>query len=168
MKTLYQLTEDMQLLLDLMLDDEMDPQTLYDTLEGLVGQIEDKADGYGAVIRQIETETAALRAEEKRMAARRQKLEARAAYMKDRIKSVMDVMGVRKLDGNLFHWSIQKNGGKLPVVVDDVEKVPERYLVIHKDIDRTAIAEYLEHAAAAHVEVPWARFGERGESLRLK
>ena len=44
--TLYELTEQFQALQDMAYDPEVDEQTLKDTMEGLWGEIEDKADGY--------------------------------------------------------------------------------------------------------------------------
>ena len=49
-----------QTVADLMMDPECDPQTILDTLEGIEGEIEVKADGYGDVIRKMEFERAAL------------------------------------------------------------------------------------------------------------
>ena len=54
--TLYELTNELQELLALAEDPEMDPQMIADTLEGLEGEIELKAEGYGKVIAQMKSE----------------------------------------------------------------------------------------------------------------
>ena len=51
--TLYELTNDYAELLLMAEDPDTDPQAFADTLEGIEGAIEDKADGYAKVIRQI-------------------------------------------------------------------------------------------------------------------
>lgn len=44
MATLYELTEEYRQLLEMMEDDSVDPEVLQDTLEGVDGEIEAKAD----------------------------------------------------------------------------------------------------------------------------
>ena len=59
MSTLYELTQDYQALLEMMEDTE-DAQVVIDTLEGVEGEIEIKADGYAKVMRQLEGEVVML------------------------------------------------------------------------------------------------------------
>ena len=47
---LYELTEQFLALQELAYDPEVDEQTFQDTMEGLWGEIEDKADGYAKII----------------------------------------------------------------------------------------------------------------------
>ena len=49
--SLFDLVGQWQQVAELMMDPECDPQMILDTLEGISGEIEVKADGYGAVIR---------------------------------------------------------------------------------------------------------------------
>ena len=46
---------------DMMNDPAVDQQAIIDTLEGITGEIEIKADGYGTVIRSLEYEVSALK-----------------------------------------------------------------------------------------------------------
>ena len=74
---LYELTEQFLALQELVYDPEVDEQTFQDTMEGLWGEIEDKADGYAKIIMGMKADIEALRAEEGRLAARRKALENR-------------------------------------------------------------------------------------------
>ena len=49
-------------------DPEVDEQTFQDTMEGLWGEIEDKADGYAKIIMGMKADIEALKAEENRLA----------------------------------------------------------------------------------------------------
>ena len=47
---LYELTEQYEMLQEMMYDPEVDEQVLHDTLEAIWGEIEEKADGYAKII----------------------------------------------------------------------------------------------------------------------
>ena len=79
MSTLYELTEQYQQLLQLLEDPDEDPRVIADTMEGIEGELEDKADGYGRIIRQLEAESASLKAEEERLARKRKAADRQSA-----------------------------------------------------------------------------------------
>jgi len=70
--TLYELTGDYLSLLEMADDPETDPQAFADTLEGIDGALEDKAEGYAKVIKQLDSDVAGLKAEIERLQARKQ------------------------------------------------------------------------------------------------
>ena len=77
---------------ELMMDPECDPQTILDTLEGIEGEIEVKADGYGEVIRKMEFEQAALKGKKEyvkgildQITKMDKHLENQIGWMKDRL-----------------------------------------------------------------------------------
>ena len=63
MASLYQLTGDYLELLNMLEDEEIDEQVILDTLEGLDGEIEIKADNYAKLIRHIESNNDAINKE---------------------------------------------------------------------------------------------------------
>lgn len=75
--TLYELTSDYMELLTMLEDPDADEEVIADTLEGLAGDIEAKADGYARVMRQMDADAVAIKAEEERLANRRRSLENR-------------------------------------------------------------------------------------------
>lgn len=169
MATLYELTDEFQLVMDMMDDPDADPQEINDTLEAIAGDIEHKVDGYGACIRNLEGERSVVDAEVKRLTNRRQTLDNRIQRMKQAVTEAMNLIGKRKVDGNLFHFTIQANGGKRPIILDaDVNDIPANFVRITAVPDKDAIAEFLTAAEAEHIEVPWAHWGDRGESLRIR
>ena len=111
---LYELTEQFLALQELAYDPEVDEQTFQDTMEGLWGEIEDKADGYAKIIMGMKADIEALRAEEGRLAARRKALENRQQALKNNLEANMREMGKTKFKTALFSFNIQKNGGEVP------------------------------------------------------
>ena len=68
--TLYELTDDFLRLMDIAEDPDTDPDVFRDTLEGIEGAIEDKADGYAKVIRELEARKEGLQKEAERLSSR--------------------------------------------------------------------------------------------------
>ncbi|MCI8659704.1 MAG: hypothetical protein HFG54_05600, partial [Lachnospiraceae bacterium] len=60
-RSLYELTESYQILMDMVYDPEVDEQTVQDTMEGLWGEIEDKADGYAKILTGMKADMEALK-----------------------------------------------------------------------------------------------------------
>ncbi len=162
---LYELTEQFLALQELAYDPEVDEQTFQDTMEGLWGEIEDKADGYAKIIMGMKADIEALRAEEGRLAARRKALENRQQALKNNLEANMREMGKTKFKTALFSFNIQKNGGLQPLVIDGLlEDIPGRFLIPQPPVpNNEAIRTLLENKA-----VEWAHLEPRGESLRIR
>ena len=127
--------------------------------------IEDKADGYARVIRNMEGDIEAFKTEEKRLADKRRSLENAVDRLKKNLFEAMKETGKEKFKTDLFSFAIQKNGGALPVIVDvPTDGLPDDMVIISEKPDLKAIAAYIE----ATGDVTYAHFGERGESLRIK
>ena len=104
---LYELTEQFLALQELVYDPEVDDQTLQDTMDGLWGEIEEKADGYAKIITGMKADIEALKAEENRLAARRKALENRQQALKNNLEANMREMGKTKFKTALFSFNIQ-------------------------------------------------------------
>lgn len=129
-------------------------------------ELEAKADGYARVIRNMEAQAAMFKEEEKRIAEKRKRLEAGADKLKQNLFESMKATGKEKFKTDLFSFSIQKNGGALPVILDvkDTSELPDDLVQITEKPDLKAIAAYIEETG----DLTYAHFGERGESLRIK
>ena len=163
--TLYELTAEYLQLLEWAEDPELDPEVLEDTLEGLTGEIEIKADGYAKVIAQLKADAAALKAEIDRLTERKRKAEDSVERLTKSLGTAMILMDKRKFKTDLFSFTIQKNP---PAVVMDekyVYSVPEDYLIYQEPkVDKTKIKADLKAgkdlSSIAHLE--------QTESLRIK
>lgn len=165
MSTMYELTADYLEVLDLANDPDIPPEVVADTLEGIGGEIEVKAENTAKILKELEASVAASKAEEKRLAERRKQLETNIQKIKERLFEMMKTTGKVKFKTNLFSFSIQKNGGKLPVVLDvkDTSELPDDLVKITETADLEAIRELLDAG-----DTRFAHYGERGESLRIK
>ncbi len=162
MNTLYELTSEYLQLLEMAEDPDVDPETLADTMEAIGGEIEDKADGYARVMKQIEANAAGIKAEIDRLTARKTSMENNVKRMKESLQAAMEVTGKKKFKTALFSFYIQKNPASLKI--DDLEAVPESFLVPQPPkVDSAAIKDALKAGAVydfAHLE--------QGESLRIR
>lgn len=161
--TLYELTEDYLALLEMAEDEEIDEEVFRDTMEGIVGSIEDKADGYAKIMRMLDGQVATIDAEAKRLEARKKGLQRNIDRMKRNLEDAMLRCGARKMKTALFSFSIQKNPPSVEITVDE-EHVPALYRVPQPDkIDKRHILEDLKNGAL----FAWARLTQT-ESLRIR
>ena len=161
MATLYELTGQFRELLELIEQGEIDADLLADTLEGLEGEIEIKADGYAKVIRELEGQASMLKGEIDRLSDRKSSIENNIKAMKESLEMAMRATGKVKFKTDLFSFNIQKNPPRL--VIDKPEEVPEEYLIPQEPkIDTSAIKEALKQQ-----ELPFAHL-EQSESLRIR
>lgn len=162
MSTLYELTTEYQELLMIAADPEIDPDVLADTMEGIEGEIEIKADGYAKIIRQIEADVAGIKAEEDRLTSRRRSMEANIKRMKESLQAAMQKTGKTKFKTELFSFGIQKNPAS--VMIAEGAHIPEEYLIQQEPkIDKPALKKALKDGA----EFPGITL-EQSESLRIR
>ena len=160
--TLYELTEDYMNLLELAEDPDIDEQAFTDTLEGIDGALEDKAEGYAKVIRTLEGDAAACDAESKRLRNKKQTIENNIKRMKSALQMAMEATGKTKFKTALFSFGIQKNPAS--VVIDHAGQVPANYWIPQPpELDKKAIKAYLKENEG----VEWAHL-EQTESLRIR
>lgn len=165
MKTLYELTSIYESLLVMLYDEQTDEQMILDTLESIEGEFEDKADGYAKLIRELLGDAEKIKAEKQRLEARQKVYENRAKLLKDRLQDAMIKTGKTKFKTELFSFGIQKNGGVLPLIIDDIDSIPEEYFKhTERELDNKRIRDLLD---AGHT-FEWAHYGEQGESLRIR
>lgn len=166
MSTLYELTGDYETLLHMLFDEEEDEQCILDTLEGIEGEIEAKADGYAKVIRNMELSVAGIRDEQDRLQRRRKMIEGNISRLKKHLFDAMKFTGKTKFKTDLFSFSIAKNGGKQPLEVftDDPDSVPEAFQKHVTEINKEAVRAALEKGE----KLDFAALKERGESLRIR
>lgn len=160
--TLYQLTDTFKQVLEMAQDPSIDAQAIADTLEGIGGEIEDKADGYAKVIKELEADSDKLTAEITRLTDRKKALQNNIKRMKESLTAAMQATGKIKFKTDLFSFNVQKNPPTL--VIDDENNIPTEYYIPQEPkLDTTVIKELLKSGT----ELGFAHL-EQGEGVRIR
>lgn len=162
MNTLYQLQAEYMQLLDMLQDPDVDPETVADTIEGIKGEIEIKAENYAIIIDDLQTESAKFRKEAARLLKHADKLDANVDRMKENLMQSMIVTGMEKFKSEHYRFSIVGNGGIKPLKFTG--EVPEEYMCMKPEVDNKKIREALD----AGQTLDFAYLGERGKRLSIK
>lgn len=143
--TLYELTEDYTNLLAIAEDPDIDEQAFLDTLEGIEGELEDKADNYAKVIRSLEADAAACDAEAKRLRAKKQTIENNVKRMKGALQYAMQATGKVKFKTPLFSFGIRKNPASVVIDAVNVRDFPEEFIIESEPVlDKKALKDALK------------------------
>lgn len=159
MPTLYELKENYKQVAELLYEEDIDEKTILDTLESIEGEIEDKADNYARMIKNLNGDAKKFKEEKDRLEKRQKHFEKRAEILKDRLEQIMRETGKTKFSTELFGFNIQKNGGLAPLNIFGV--VPMEFMKFEPD--NIKIREALEIK-----ELGFAKIEERGDSLRIR
>ena len=164
-ESLYELSEKWAIAKDMFYDDEADEQVIFDTLEAIEGEIEDKADKYAIILRTMAGDIETIKKEEARLYARRASLERRSKALKERLQANLEFVGKTKFKTALFSFSIAKNGGKQPIeITSALDEIPGKYLIPQPPVpDKDAIRELLKDK-----EVDWAHLLPYGKHLTIR
>ena len=161
MGTLYELKSEYIQLREMAGDPDISPEALRDTMEAINGELEDKADGYAKVIRELEAEEAGLDTEIKRLQARKSAVSGNKGRIKDALESAMRETGKLKFKTALFSFGIQKNPPSVAILS---ENIPLDYLVVpDPQPDKKRILAELKAGAL----FDWAELRQT-ESLRIR
>jgi sugar-specific transcriptional regulator TrmB len=165
MANIYELTQDYLRLLEMAEDPELDPEVIADTFEGIEGELEIKAENYAKVMKNLEGDIAALKAEEERLAKKRKAIENNIKRMKGTLQEAMELTGKTKFKTDLFSFGIQKNAPSVVIDAADIRDIPEDYLKFKEpEVDKTAI----KNAINAGVDFEGLAHLEVSQSLRIR
>ena len=164
MANIYELTQGIQMLWDLMDAGELDDDTLIDAMENTQEELNVKLENYCKFIKNLESDIDGLKAEEKRLAAKRKTMENTIERAKKAMQWAMNAAGEKKVKGSLFTISIQKNPEKVVLETEDVNLIPSHYVKYKEpEIDKAKVKEDLK----AGVELSFARL-EQSEGIRIR
>lgn len=137
-------------------DLDMDAQTITDTLEGMTGDLEVKAQNVAHMVRSIEADAAAVAQWGKDAAARAKALEARADALREYLAQNLTACGIEKVEGPGVRISWRKSSA---VVIDEPGLVPSEFMRQEEPPppapDKKAIGKALKAGqvvAGAHIE----------------
>lgn len=162
MSSLFQITNEMQTLYDMLTDPEADIQAVRDTLDGMMGELEQKSAGYVAVINQMDMEQ---KKAEEMYKFFKEKADARKngiKRLKDAIKWAMINLNLTEIEAGQYTIKLQSNGGKLPLQI--VGDVPDNFKRIIYEDDTELIRKHLENGET----LGFAYLEERGKHVVIK
>lgn len=161
MTTLYEMTSQM-IGLKAMLDDPEIDFDLTDTLDGLEGDIQDKAENLLAVVSNIGSDVDQIDSEIKRLQARKKTLTNSQDRLREYLRFNMDAAGIQKITCPLFSITLTK---PRPVVqIDDETKIPDDYI----KVTRTPVKADILRELKAGKEIPGASLGESKPGLMIR
>lgn len=136
--TLREITGEM-LQLMIMLEDEPDSEVLKDTLEGISGELDTKAESYVYVIKEYEGQIENIKKEIERLTARKKVAENAIERLKNALLYAMQVTNTKKCGGNLYTISLRNNAPQLGQL--DESCIPDKYfnVVTEKKLDKKTL-----------------------------
>lgn len=165
MTSLYVLTSQLRELERLADEGEVPAEVLADTVEGLTGEIEVKAQNIAQFVQNLEASTGAIDQAIAEMKSRRDRIQRHADWLRGYLFTQMQASGISRISCPYFTLAIKKNPPK--VVITDPGKVPGELYVYPVAPDpypnKAAIAAKLKAGEAvdgAHLE--------QGERLEIK
>ena len=161
MSSLYELTNEFEMLYELAASDE-DEQAFLDTLEGLKGELSAKAGGYVHVINQLAMEAAECSKVIDAFKAKKEIRENHIKRMKEALLNAMDAAGINNLTAGEYTLEIKNNGGLQPLKIDG--DVPDSFTKVIVEPDNKKIRDALVKGQ----ELGFARLEERGRHLCIK
>ncbi|EGQ0302322.1 siphovirus Gp157 family protein [Staphylococcus pseudintermedius] len=126
MTTLFNLTDAYQQVYDLIAE-QGDETVLIETLQSINDALEEKADGYVAVIKTLEADNVAIDEEIKRLRQRKTSNQNGISRLKESLQFSMESTGKEKFKTALNSYSIANNPPSLDVVEESL--IPTEYWV---------------------------------------
>lgn len=158
---LYELTEQYQQVQNL---EDLPEEALADTLEGIEGEIADKAEGIMMAVQNLNAEIEALRAHKKAIDARISARVNRAEAIKDYLRHNMEASGIKQITCPLF--TINCVQGREIAEVEDINKLKGGYVTV-KVTQAANKAKILEDLKAG-TDVKGAKLARAKSSIRIK
>lgn len=113
---LYEIANDYLALLQAIDEGEIPEEAIEDTLESIEGEIEYKADNLACLLKTLEAEAAAIKAEEKALAERRRQKEKATERIKQYLSDVLQRLNINKIETARNKITFRKSES---VIVDD-------------------------------------------------
>lgn len=164
---LYQITNEMQAILDAMHEDADSPEAmraLDEALKDLDEVLDHKAEAYAGLIRELEMRAQARTEEMKRIRALADADAALAERLKERLRDAMQRTGRTRIETPRFKLAVVGNGGRPPLLIADPEALPPAYIRHIPEVNREALRSALE----AGELIPGCTLGLRGNRLTIK
>lgn len=142
---LYQLSEQYNQALTELVSADLPQEAIDDTLEGLKGELEAKANNVAAFIGNMQAEIDAVKAASKKLADRARAEQAKIDGLREYLKRNMEMSEITEIRSPEFILKIKNNPPS--VIIDDLDSLPEDCIKIipeTKQADKTAIKKALK------------------------
>ena len=147
--TLYEITRELVLLNNYEEPELPEPQNGEERLElfrqaldNLNMKFLDKVMNIVKFIKNLEYYRDAVAAEAKRLSDRKRSFESRIDWLKNYVKTTMEVTQSEKIKYSLFTISVGKSQPSVEVI--DIEKVDAQFIKVKKEVDKTKILEQVK------------------------
>tara|TARA_R110000850_G_scaffold269444_1_gene401625 strand:- start:317 stop:799 length:483 start_codon:yes stop_codon:yes gene_type:complete len=158
---LYKMTSDIKKLHDM---DDLDPDTLADTLDGMLVEFEEKGIAIMALSANWQADINAVSSEIERLTNIKKSMTAKTDKLKDYLRFNMEHSGVSKISSELFTASLRKPSDIVSIV--DMDMLPDEFVSIKTSIQADKVA--IKKALKEGVDVPGAKLEKGKSSLLLK
>ena len=146
-----------------LMDSDLPDEVIADTLEGMSGELEVKAQNVAFVIRNAESMAEQIKQAEDAMAKRRKAYENRAERLRSYVMANMLTTGKTVIECPYFKMSVRNNPES--VVIDAESQIPQDYMreIVKTEPDKALIKQAIKDG----FEVPGAHL-TRTQSLSIK
>ncbi|MDD5037427.1 MAG: siphovirus Gp157 family protein [Methylococcaceae bacterium] len=164
MSAIYEISARYQSLLDRLYDPDLPEDCILDTLEGIEGEMADKAENIAALCCELEATAAAIKEAETRQKSRRQAMENKASRLRKYLLDAMAATGNSKFETSRFRIAIRQNPEA--VIIDDEAAIPGDYyreIPARMELDKAILKQAMKDG----FPVPGAHL-ERGQRLEIR
>jgi len=168
MNTLYELTGQYAELLSAIESGDIPEEAISDTLEALGGELDEKIDNCACIVKQLDSEAAAIKAEKAMLAGRQSVKEHQRDRLKDYIRQAMQLAGKKKVETARNCVSVGKAQPK--AVITDLDALKSRndiwkpYDYRETNVDKTSLKTLLQ----AGEPIPGAALQDGTPRLTIK
>lgn len=163
--TLYEIAAEYRQTAEKLADLDLPPEVVADTLEGISGDLQTKAQNVAMFILSMESTAEAIKKAEANMAARRKAIENRAEHVRQYLLSNMTSCGISKIECPWFKLAVRQNPPS--VVIDDAGAIPQNLYVYPEPPPAYPDKKAIKAKIDAGEEVPGAHLA-RGVRLEIK
>lgn len=139
MATLYELTDQYKMLQNFIEENNVEGFEL--ALSQIKGEIGEKLEGYAMVLKNIESDIAGIKAEEKRLADRRKSMESNLTRIKENMADALLNVDGNRVKTEKFTFSFRKSS---KVEVSNIDSIPQQFIKVERTISRAELAKALK------------------------
>lgn len=124
--TLYELAAEYRAAAEQLADLDLPPEVVADTLEGMAGDLQTKAQNVAMFVLSLDSTAAAIKQAEADMAARRKAIENRAERVRDYLLTAMQACDIQKIECPWFKLAVRQNPAS--VVIVEQSLIPAEFM----------------------------------------